>query len=400
MTQLTPKTIATVKETIPFLSENALKLTCEFYQRMFRENPEVKKFFNPAHQKSGAQQGALAGAVCAFAQNIETPENLAEAVSLIAHKHVSLGVQPEHYPIVGKHLLGAIDALLDPAPPEILEAWGQAYGFLADVLIGAEAALFEQKPWQGFKPFRIVRKAVQCATITSFYLEAEDGSSAPSFLPGQYITVRIPTPDGSTTMRNYSLSNHGDSKFLRISVKREGGVGDDAPAGYASNHLHLELSEGDTIEVAAPSGDFVFDMKNRVAPVLLVSGGVGITPVLSMLHAAAVKGVPTTFIHGAPDSSRHSFKGEVDLLVKKYDHLQSHYRYSEPRAGDTPDSTGFLDLKLIEGYLTPDTEVYFCGPKPMMSAVLSALVDLGHQANQIHFEFFGPKEELQQCPMH
>ena len=184
MSRLTPETIATVKATIPFLSENALKLTCEFYQRMFRENPEVKEFFNPAHQESGAQQGALAGAVCAFAQNIETPENLAEAVSLIAHKHVSLGVQPEHYPIVGKHLLGAIDTLFDPAPPEILEAWGQAYGFLADVLIGAEADLFEQKPWQGFKPFRIARKAAQSSTITSFYLQSEDGAAVASFLPG------------------------------------------------------------------------------------------------------------------------------------------------------------------------------------------------------------------------
>ena len=201
-------------------------------------------------------------------------------------------------------------------------------------------------------------------------------------------------------MRNYSLSNYGDSKFLRISVKREGGAGNEAPAGYASNYLHLELSEGDTIEVAAPSGDFVFDMENSVVPVLLISGGVGITPVLSMLHAAAGNGAPTTFLHGAPDGSTHAFKSEVDQLVEEHDHLQSHYRYSEPRKGDTPDSTGFLDLELIEGYLTPDTEVYFCGPKPMMSVVLSALTDLGHSGSQIHFEFFGPKEELQQCPMH
>jgi len=400
MTQLTPETIATVKATIPFLSENALKLTCEFYQRMFRENPEVKEFFNPAHQESGAQQGALAGAVCAFAQNIETPENLAEAVSLIAHKHVSLGVQPEHYPIVGKHLLGAIDALLDPAPPEILEAWGEAYGFLADVLIGAEADLFEKKPWPGFKSFRIVRKSPESSTITSFYLQAEDCSPAPSFLPGQYLTVRIPTPEGSTTMRNYSLSNYGDPDVLRISVKREEGVGDDAPAGYASNHLHLELSEGDTLEVAAPSGDFVFDLENRDSPVLLISGGVGLTPVLSMLHAAARNGVPTTFLHGTPDGSTHAFKDEVDSLVEEHDHLQRHYRYSDPCDGDAPDSTGFLDSGLIESYLTPETMVYFCGPRPMMAVVLSALAEIGHPGEKIHYEFFGPREELQQCPMH
>ncbi|MCL4170642.1 UNVERIFIED_CONTAM: hypothetical protein GTU68_005302, partial [Idotea baltica] len=221
MTQLTPETIATVKATIPFLTENALKLTCEFYQQMFRENPEVMEFFNPAHQASGAQQGALAGAVCAFAQNIETPENLATAVSLIAHKHVSLNVKPEHYPIVGKHLLGAIDTLLDPAPPEILKAWGEAYGFLSEVLIGAEAGLFADKAWQGFKSFRIARKVAQSKVITSFYLEAADGSPVPAFLPGQYLTVRIPSADGTTTMRNYSISNYGCAEYLRISVKRE-----------------------------------------------------------------------------------------------------------------------------------------------------------------------------------
>ncbi|MDA1005467.1 MAG: NO-inducible flavohemoprotein [Verrucomicrobia bacterium] len=393
MTKLTPETIATVKATIPFLSENSVKLTCEFYHRMFRENPEVKEFFNPAHQASGAQQGALAGAVCAFARNIDTPENLASAVSLIAHKHVSLGVQPEHYPIVGKHLLGAIDALLDPAPPEILEAWGQAYGFLAEVLTGAEAGLFADKPWEGFKPFRIARKVVESESIASFYLEAEDGNPAPAFLPGQYLTVRIPAADGTTTMRNYSLSSYGNNDFLRISVKREEG-------GHASNYLHGELTEGGLLDVAAPSGDFVFDFERGDAPVLLLSGGVGVTPILGMLHANAGKGCRVDFVHGAINGASHAFKEEVDALVEKHENLNRHYRYSEPAEGDEPDSTGFFDLALIEGLLKPDTEVYFCGPKPMMSLVHSALNELGHPAERIHFEFFGPQEELLQCPMH
>mgnify|MGYP003678403262 CR=1 FL=1 len=393
MTPLTPETIATVKATIPFLSENALKLTCEFYQQMFRENPEVKEFFNPAHQASGAQQGALAGAVCAFAQNIETPENLASAVSLIAHKHVSLGVKPEHYPIVGKHLLGAIDTLLNPAPPEILEAWGQAYGFLTEVLTGAEEGLFAEKPWQGFKSFRIARKVAESDSITSFYLKAEDGSPAPAFLPGQYLTVRIPAADGTTTMRNYSLSSYGNDDFLRISVKRENG-------GHASNYLHNTLTEDNSIEVAAPGGDFVFDFEKGHAPVLLLSGGVGITPILSMLHANAGGDSLVNFVHGAINGASHAFKDEVDALVEEHDNLSRHYRYSDPEEGDECDSTGFLDLAMIEGFLTPETEVYFCGPKPMMALVHSVLSELGHPAEKVHFEFFGPQEELLKCPMH
>jgi len=353
MTNLTPETISTVQATIPFLSENSTKLTSHFYQRMFRENPEVKEFFNPAHQASGSQQGALAGAICAFAQNIETPENLADAISLIAHKHVSLGVLPEHYPIVGENLLAAIDELLDPAPPEILEAWGLAYQFLAEVCIGAEAGLYADKPWQGFKKFRIVKKEEESALISSFYLQAEDGAPAPAFAAGQYLTVRIPTPDGSTTMRNYSLSNHGDAENLRISVKREAAAESGCPMGFVSNHLHIDLKEGDLVEVAAPSGNFVLRDEHKSGPIALISGGVGITPVLSMLHALAGSETKVSFIHGALNGEHHAFREEVEGIKEKMPSLETHYRYSAPNDGDVQNSTGVIDQCLIEQYLAP-----------------------------------------------
>lgn len=403
MTALSKETIDTVKATIPFLAENATKLTAHFYQRMFRENPEVKVYFNAAHQISGGQQGALAASVCAFARNIETPENLAAAVSLIANKHASLGVQPEHYPIVGKHLLASIDELLNPAPPEILQAWGEAYGFLAEVLIQQEKGIYAEQSWNGFRKFTLFRKEEESAVVSSFYLKPSDGGTVPAYLPGQYITVRIPTADGSTTMRNYSLSCHGCQHGLRISVKQEKAAHADQPDGYVSNYLHEQLALGDEVEVAPPCGDFVFDAdaaEKSGAPVLLLSGGIGITPLLSMLHASKGKSFPVSFVHGAIDSKHHSFAEEVRKLVQEHENIRVHFRYSAPLDGDSPDSQGLFDREFLCQYLSPDTEVYFCGPKPMMAHVLNVLDDADHPADKVHYEFFGPAEELIKCPMH
>lgn len=405
MTTLNQQTIDTVKATIPFLSDNATVLTSHFYKRMFEQDPEVKVYFNAAHQASGSQQGALAASVCAFARNIETPENLASAVSLIAHKHVSLGVQPEHYPIVGKHLLASIDELLNPAPKEILEAWGEAYGFLAETLINHEKGLYQHQEWNGFREFVIDRKIKESSIVTSFYLKASDGGKLPSYSAGQYITVRVPSKDGLTTMRNYSLSNYRSEEHLRISVKREDAQHADQPAGYVSHYLHENLSEGDQIEIAAPSGEFTLDevsiakLSKNNTPLVLISGGIGITPLLAMLHAVAGKDIPVNFIHGAINSETHAMKQEVLDLAAQHDNITTHFKYSAPLAGDQPDSIGLFELDFIKQCLPPTSEVYFCGPKIMMYHMLKFMCDLRHDPAKVHYEFFGPAEDLQGCPM-
>ena len=136
---LSANTIEIVKRITPVVAANAEAVTRRFYQLMFEGNPEVKAYFNQAHQHSGGQQRALAGAITAYFANIDNLGVLGPAVNLIAHKHCSLGVQPEHYPIVGKHLLAAIrDVMGEAATAEILAAVGEAYGFLADVCIQRE----------------------------------------------------------------------------------------------------------------------------------------------------------------------------------------------------------------------------------------------------------------------
>lgn len=403
---LSDKTMAIVKSTAPILQEHGETLTRHFYQRMFTHNPEVAPFFNPANQTAGKQQRALAGAIAAYAANIDNLEVLGGAVELIAQKHASLMIKPEHYPIVGQNLLASIQEVLgEGATDEIIEAWAEAYGFLADIMIGREKQIYSEnarKPggWEGFKDFRIVRKEKESSNITSFYLAAADGAPLPTFKPGQYITVRAMFPQGSTTMRNYSLSDKPGQEWFRISVKREVPPEANTPGGYVSNWLHDKVEVGDTIEIAPPCGEFFLDVTEKHdRPLVLLAAGVGITPIMSILLAAldAMGSRRIIFIHASLNEDVQAFKSVVDGLEARHPNLRAYHRYSDAgtrtRTGNA--STGFVTAELIES-LVPErnADYYFCGPQAFMVSVYHDLLKWGLPASQVHFEFFGPRQEL------
>ena len=394
---LSKQTIDTVKATIPFLMENGRALTDHFYKRLFEGNPEVKAYFNTANQAGGTQQAALGGAICAFAQNIETPENLESAIERISNKHASLGVKPEHYPVVGEHLLGSIDDLLNPAPKEVLDAWAEAYGFLAGVMISAEENLYtsqreKEHGWNDFKHFTVTRRKKESELITSFYLKPSDGAGVPNFKAGQYLTVRFPQGD-STTMRNYSLSGSNQWDEYRISVKREDAHQSDTPDGYVSHYLHEKVAVGSEIEVAPPCGDFFLHENVGNPPILFIAGGVGITPLLSMLHACK-PGQPVTFIQCSINGQHHAFRAELRELAEEKG-ATLHFRYSNPSEQDALEkhfhSEGFTNTEFLREFLTPDTQVYFCGPMPMMNNINASLKELDHPVQQTHSEVFAPQ---------
>ena len=207
------------------------------------------------------------------------------------------------------------------------------------------------------------------------------------FKPGQYITL-ITEIDGDTARRNYSLSDSPDNPYYRISVKREDG-------GRVSNHLHASLQVGDTVRLTPPCGDFVLDDSER--PLVLLSGGVGVTPTISMLKTALKRGREVHFLHGALNSATHAFKGLIESLRQQYDNLHVSYCYSEPLASDKDIAHGFFDQARLSTLLPldKDPEVYFLGPKPFMQSCYRALNALQVPQQRIRYEFFGPLEVLE-----
>ncbi|MEH7014332.1 NO-inducible flavohemoprotein [Neobacillus niacini] len=403
---LNQKTIDIIKSTVPVLEQHGEKITTRFYQMMFGNHPELLNIFNHANQKQGRQQKALAGTVYAAAQYIDNLEAILPVVKQIAHKHRSLGIKPEHYPIVGKHLLLAIkDVLGDAASDEIINAWGEAYGVIADAFISVEAEMYveaekQQGGWDGFRSFVVERKVKESDVITSFYLKPADNKDIAHFLPGQYISIKLEI-DGEeyTHIRQYSLSDAPGKDYYRISVKREAGTAN--PDGMVSNYLHDVVTEGEILKVSAPAGDFVLDTE-KTTPLVLLSGGVGLTPMLSMLKTV-VEVQPqrkVTFIHAATNGNVHALREEVETLTS-LEQVNSFFFYDSPteddRKNNSFDVEGYVTQEwLVKNIPTVEADFYFCGPLPFMKSINRSLKDLGVNEDRIHFEFFGPKDSLEE----
>ncbi len=189
----------------------------------------------------------------------------------IAQKHVALHILPEHYPYVGRALLGALrDVLEQAATEEVIAAWAEAYEFLADILIRREAELYDEASkapggWVGWREFVVQEIVPESEIIKSFYLHPRDGGLIMRFKPGQYLTFQLDIPGHEQVIRNYSISSAPGRDYYRISVKREGSPGDapDAPPGLASTHLHDQVDRGAVLRVSAPAGDFFLAPNGR-----------------------------------------------------------------------------------------------------------------------------------------
>lgn len=382
---------AIVKATVPLLKTGGEALTTHFYNLLLEENPQLRPFFNQAHQANGAQPRALANGVLMYAQHIDQLDQLGSLVSQIINKHVALQILPEHYPVVGECLLRSIRAVLGDAvaTPAVLDAWGAAYGQLADILIGAEQQLYEAKAqapggWRGARRFRLARREAESLRVVSFYFEPEDGRPVLKAEPGQYIGLRLDI-DGQEHRRNYSLSALSTGRGYRISVKHEAG-------GVVSSFLHEHVQVGDSLELFAPSGDFTLTDSDK--PLVLISGGIGITPTLAMLEAALPSGRPVYFIHSARDAQLHAFGPWVDAIVAQHPQVKRFVCYEQGEGGD---AVGQLNQTLLAQWLPVDRDVdaYFLGPKGFMTAVNQQLRALGVPDGQRRYEFFGPAAAIQ-----
>lgn len=396
---LSDTTIALVKATVPALEAHGEAITRRMYQRMF-ETVAIRDMFNQSHHgETGSQPKALAVAVLAYAKNIDRLGAMAGAVERIAQKHTGLLILPEHYPYVAEALLGAIkDVLGEAATPEILAAWGEAYWHLAHILIGREAAIYQETAtapggWHGWRRFVIAEKTRESDIVTSFTLRPEDGGPVLRHRPGQYLTFSLDIPGQSPLKRNYSISSAPDDAGYRISVKRE-------PMGMASGWLHDQAEPGQVLLVAPPAGEFVLP-EQPAGEVVLLSGGVGLTPLLSMAEDIAARhpALPAHWVHGTQDGATHALGGRVRELAAAHPGLRASVFYAEPRPQDRPgrdyDHAGLVTMDWLRAH-TPlaRAEYFLCGPRPFLRAFVGGLVGAGVPAGRIHYEFFGPADEL------
>jgi len=242
---------------------------------------------------------------------------------------------------------------------------------------------------QSVRSLRLVEKRRESEDVTSFHFEARDGGPLPAFEPGQHLPIEIATPGAAQPVRRtYSLSSAPQDDHYRITVKRE-------PDGLVSRHLHDAVDVGAVIESRAPAGDFMLTC--NLCPLVLISAGVGITPMVSMLHAAARDGSdrPVWFVHGARDGKHHPLADEVRRLAAARPNTTLHVAYSRPHAedriGETYHSAGRIDGALLARLgLHDDAHVFLCGPPRFMAETQTELERLGISADRIHTETFGP----------
>jgi len=407
---LPQETIDIIKATVPVLEVHGTTITTTFYKSMFEAHPELLNIFNHTNQRQGRQQNALANTVLAAAKNIENLGALVPAVMQIAHKHRALGIKPEHYPIVGENLLAAIKKVLgDAATPAILGAWGDYYGVIAKIFIDAEAELYKQAEeqkggWKDFRPFVVDRKVKESSVITSFYFKPQDNGPIASYEPGQYITVKVNTDATGehTAMRHYSLSDSPNPNYYRISIKKE--TATNVPNGVVSSHLHENVKEGDVVLLSVPAGDFVVDLK-KTNPLIFISGGVGITPLLSMMKTslATEPSRKVMFIHSARNNEFCAFRSElVELSQKNTESLKvsvSFTHMEDPSSSELTkeqacDHMGKIDVaylrKTLSDQFIAESDVYICGPVEFMKAINTQLKEIGVPSEKVHYEVFGP----------
>jgi ferredoxin-NADP reductase len=256
------------------------------------------------------------------------------------------------------------------------------------------------EPWSGVRKFVVKQRVAECDGICSFYLVPHDGRPLPEFKPGQYLTFQLKVPgQPKLVTRCYSLSDAPRPDYYRVSIKRvipavPGDSG--ATAGVGSGFFHDQVKEGDILDVKAPAGHFCLEASNE-RPLVLIGGGIGVTPVLSMVNALVRKNSEREiwFLYGLRNGSEHFQRAHLQTLAKENPNLRLHICYSQPHPSDAPghdfNHAGRVNIEFIKKLLPSNNyDFLICGPGPMMEEVTKGLSDWGVPGTSIFYEAFGP----------
>ncbi|EZH65758.1 hypothetical protein DH09_13015 [Bacillaceae bacterium JMAK1] len=383
--------IKNVKETAFVFKEYGKEIGERFYETLFDQHPELHNLFNEANQKRGIQQRALVDSVYKVGIHIEELESLGPMITHVAEKHRALGVQPEHYAVVGKILLQTVrDVLGTNVTDDVLESWGKAYAVIADHFIEVERQSYEQVAeakggWVGNRTFYVTNRVQETPEVISLYMKPVDHEAIPPFLPGQYVTLEMEI-DNETYVhkRHYSLSKILDGNEYRITIQHEPGV--------VSSHIHHNIVKGSQLKLAAPAG--AFTVVNSERPIVFISEGIGLTPLVSMLQSQINNHQAVTWIHETKSRSNHILKDEVATILSESAKATKHIFYKETTAQDVEPFVyeGTIDYKrLVSMIQNQNSDVYVCGSTPFLRAISQSLEEIGIPKDQRYYEGFRPQ---------
>ncbi len=416
MLSLTPVQRNLIKGSLPTLRTHGETVTRYFYASLLKAHPDLHNIFNSVNQANGRQPRALLSVILAFS---EAPGHIFELVprlERVCQKHVSLGVTPEQYDLIGEYLLKAFAAVLDGAwTPQLAAAWEKAYAMLSRMLISRESQLYrEHGAWQGFRFFKIKKKVAEADDIISFHLKPADGKPLPEFYPGQYITLRVDVPSiGYLQSRQYSLSEAPRDDHYRISVKRDrgtmGGKGAEScpfNPGLVSNLLIDKFNVGDLVSVSHPAGSFGFNPRDGgSSPLVFISAGSGATPLMSIFNTVLDSGDvrPMSWIHSSPnkapfeDHIRAAAQPRSDFAVRFFRTRPGSCPFNPDNEDQTNNMTrrsfgNRMNLENVEPEVlhlsNGATEYFISGPEDFTTTNIAFLMSKGVHRQRIQSETF------------
>jgi nitric oxide dioxygenase len=394
--ELDPQHASVVTATLPLIGAHIDEITTAFYRRLFANHPDLlRNLFNRGNQAQGAQQRALAASIATFATHLVDPTlpHPAELLSRIGHKHASLGITADKYPIVHEHLFAGIVEVLgaDTVTAEVAEAWTQVYWMMADTLIELERSLYAAAGVSDGDVYRQLRVTSRVDDPSGAVLLSVPGDAV-DHAGGQYVSVGVTMPDGARQLRQYSLVNAPGSGELTFMVKPVVADGN-RPAGEVSNWILANVRVGDLLDVTIPFGDLPAPAAG--APVVLISAGIGVTPMVGILETLLVDAPETQVrvLHADRDEQSHPLRERQHELVAALPNATLEVWYeSGATVGQSGVHPGLLTLEA--GQLGEGAEVYVCGSDGFVRAVRTQLTDLGVDASRVNCELFSPNDWL------
>ncbi len=398
-TELEPAHVQLVAATLPLVGAHIDEITAEFYRRMFAAHPELlRNLFNRGNQAQGAQQRALAASIATFATHLVDPQlpHPAQLLSRIGHKHASLGVTADQYPIVHEHLFAAIIEVLgaEAVTAEVAAAWDRVFWIMAEALIDLERGLYLAAGvayGEVFHRARVVSRMDDPAGTVLVSVRVDD-PRVTEFLPGQYVSVGVTMPDGARQLRQYSLVNAPGGAELTFAVKPVAGTSDH-PAGEVSSWIASHLCVGDLLDITVPFGDL--PAPTGAEPLVLISAGIGITPMIGVLEYLAEKApdARVQILHADRGEASHALRQRQRELADRLPNVSLDIWYEDGLThGAAKVHAGLLSLDDVG--LAADAQVYLCGTNGFVQTVRAQLADHGVPQERVRCELFSPNDWL------